>query len=214
MILEKTDKRYWDQIEVGDMISLSDPQSILDAQEAGLESFNLEVKRIRKITQEDDLVTWNLYDIQQQETNLVLLVKIVDAEIDTYIFFEEEELSQMDRDDLINTDLEFLFEEFNQEDIESSSELCFTSSIFKEECEFERKPQGELYGKSCVSPVQSGCDEVEFVTLVEYQADLNELDNNQFLILEEGGEDSPSGGLVTCYSGSPISMFDVELFKT
>ena len=70
-----------------------------------------------------------------------------------------------------------------------------------------------MYGKSSVSPIPSGCDEVEFVTLVEYQADLNELDNNQFLILEEGGEDSPSGGLVTCYSGSPISMLDVEIFK-
>ena len=88
MILEKTDKRYWNQIVVGDMISLSDPQSFQDAQEAGLTSFDLEVKRIRRITKEDNLVIWNLYDIQQQEKPLVLLVKIVDDEIDTYIFFE------------------------------------------------------------------------------------------------------------------------------
>jgi len=209
MILEKTDKRYWNQIKVGDMVSLSDPQSIQDAQEAGLTSFDLQVKRIRKINQEDDLVNWNLYDIQQQEESLVLLVKIVDENIDTYIFFEEPELSQMDRDDLLDADLGFLFEETDEE-IEASSELSFTAAIFKDDCEFVRKPQGELYGESRMSPIPSGCDETEFVTLVEYQADINELDNNQFLIIEEGGEDCPAGGLVTCYSGSPISMLDVE----
>ncbi len=212
MALEKTDREYWDQIEVGDMISLSDPQSIKDAEEAGLSGFDLEVKRIRKICQEDNLVSWNLYDIQQQSESLVLLVKIVDEDIDAYIFFEEEELSQMNRDDLIEANLSFLFEETDEE-VESSSELSFTDVVFKEECEFVRKPQGELYGSSLVAPVPSGCEETEFVTLVEYQADINELDNNQFLILEEGGEDSPSGGLVTCYTGSPISMMDVELFK-
>ena len=63
--------------------------------------------------------------------------------------------------ELIEADLSFLFEDFDQDEIEAASELCFTLSIFKEESEFERKPQGELYGKSCVSPVQSGGDEVE-----------------------------------------------------
>lgn len=207
---EKTPE-YWREVGVGDQITVSDTQAIEDSmkQGAGVNGLEYTVDSIKSISVADGAGEYLIFNLQEGgDQELFLMAKIVDKEIDLRLFFEIVDFESGDRQDMLETDRHWLFEEpenineFDFLDLEYSNEVESPDEVV-----YSKKMT--LNGDATIDPLEDGMAEEYAVTVTEYST-TEEAANTELLILEEGGD--TRGGLIKLYAGTDIGENDVDVF--
>lgn len=216
-------KTFRDDIKVGDIVTLKDEQTILDLMKSGVDDaangVDAAITRIRKFKNDELNVHWVLCDLEysNQSNELFLVAKIAGDSMDIRVFFIPDDFTPGSRNDLLNDDAYWLFQE--PKDLENfiPSELKFSEVINQiiddEEINYKSK-NGEIYGEVVEHP---GGDE-EFATIMEWVADI-ECENPEIICFEIGGLDEdgdpiPDGGFVLFFQGASIGVNDLEIMPT
>lgn len=232
---DKNEPSYWfnviKHIENGGkvVVRLSDQQTIEESisRGAGTEGIDHAIKSVRKFVDESDLSTYLLFELVDagvdDPDDLYLCVKIVDNEIDMRVYFIDENFEPRLRSEIIDAEEDlWLYDEDDVDDYLNDVDPDINSVSYVEEIEqtlnkkktitFEQKSQGELYGTSKLTPPESGVDEDEFTTIVEYSTEAD-IENPELMILEVGN-DEDTGGFVTVLPGSTINESEVDVLMS
>jgi hypothetical protein len=177
--MEKTSKKYWDSIKVGSIVQLDDQQTLEFLIEKGFEGIehgaDFEVKRIKDISEQDNLAIWRIIYIEFKEILWYLVIKMIDGENQLRIYYQPDDFDCGNREDMINNYSEYLFKHIEDMDNCNLNDLEFADSIMDHE--FEYTSEGVFYGAS----VEDGKE--DFATVVEYATD-TECENPYLLVLE------------------------------
>jgi hypothetical protein len=146
------------------------------------------------------------------------MAKIVDSSVDLRTYYVPDEFHHGNRRDILDRGDLWLFQQpsdvnnYAPSDLEFTTEISYNGEVSGQqmEIEYSEKGQGALYGEMTTKPAQSGFEHGIFAAIVEYQAEQS-CDNPELLLLELGGENDQSGGLITLMLGSPISQSDVTV---
>lgn len=188
MDISNNTKKFWKKLKINDVIGLQDKQAIEDQMEEGkdLGETDYEVKSIKTFNDEGNLAEYLLIDLERENENILLAVKIVDDTVSQRIYFKVEDFEEGNRLDIINRKDEWVFEEPADPSDFEISDLQYASTIEQqideEEVEFYMLPQGELYGECTSIPKESGIGNI-FLTLVEYTTDVDCI--NPFMLITE-----------------------------
>lgn len=219
--LNKDRPAYWRSIPTGSTVSLTDEAAIEEAMRigVGVKGLDYEVKSAEVIRDTGKFGEWWFYYMEGHKTeNLWLMAKIIDDIIVPIIYFDVEDFPPMLRSRLLADGQTWLFEE--QEDDGEPHAPIFSNDIFQTlededgdeyEVQYRIKPQGTVYGKSAETAEASVSNQT-FVAFAEYEAD-ESFENPEMLIMEKGGEDDPSGGLVSLRVGGITVFNDIEVLR-
>jgi hypothetical protein len=177
---DKTTLAYWEQIQRGDLIQLSDEQTIADLMEDGCQNIehgaDFEVTRIRKISAQQGSARWLIFDISLSSFQWVVVVKSVGVGLDVKVCYTPDDFNDGSRQDMMDNDCLWLFE--NRDNIDSStlSELTFASCIEEGE-DTIYSTNGSEFGEC------REYDEKSFATITEYLTE-SDVENPELIILE------------------------------
>ena len=219
-ITDVDDPGFWRQLSAASVITLKDKQAIEDSMRRGKGPNPIDyiVERVRTIVENDGLATWMMYKLQDPEQELWFMAKIVDSSVDLRTYYVPDEFHHGNRRDILDRGDLWLFQQpsdvnnYAPSDLEFTTEISYNGEVSGQqmEIEYSEKGQGALYGEMTTKPAQSGFEHGIFAAIVEYQAEQS-CDNPELLLLELGGENDQSGGLITLMLGSPISQSDVTV---
>jgi hypothetical protein len=203
---------YWKHLSIGDQISLNDKQSIEDSldQDESIDGLELTIVGINVINLQD-MVEYRVFHLTSPKStqDLFLILKIVDDAMDIRLYFELDQIEPGTRVDMIENEMHWLFNEPLEPDNFELLDLTYSDMIESPSGE-EYDKKLEMHGDIMREPAQSGVENPNLLTLVEYFTEA-EVDNDYILFLEEG--DSDAGGLITAYAGYNISVNDIEVFR-
>ncbi len=220
-----TNIQRYREIKRGDIVSLSDEQTIKQLMEDGvvgaMDGMDLEVESVRCVDSES-MAQYYFCDLTGQPnapTSLILLIKIVDDQMDRRIYWAPDDVDPGSRSDLIENGCEWLFEEPDNRCEFIPSELSFTKQIVQ---------HVEQYGEVCYAikgaEVHGEHREVCLVdsrpqpaTIVEWIAQ-TDIENPELLVLEVGGLDEngeclTEGGYVVFLQGASVDGTDIQLLS-
>lgn len=215
-MIDTTSVNAYIKLKPGDLVSLTDEQTILDMIEQkgakSLKGRSLVINHVEEVrTDHYKLLIFHF----EEDVNLVMIVKIVGDLFDVRVYFQPDDFQPGDRWNLIENQCHFLFTE--PEDVNDfvPGELDFTDNIHQEvdgQQVIYHDEIGVQHGEAR-STEMSG---VHFATVVEYNADRN-VANPRLIVLEYGAvdpDDGPKeeGGYVQFLQGADISTSDVQLF--
>ncbi len=214
---------YWQDIQPGNIVVLSDAQAMVEAVRQGLDGaggLNYEIKRVLKIKEHGDLAEWILLRLEGAD-EVWLMIKIAGREVDLRIYFEVPEFPGGNRADLIDEEMYWLFEDPGPDWHAQYNDLRFAESITIDQgpdehgpptrTNYHLKPFGAQYGGFTELP-QSLVAVPSPAVVVEYLT-ADPTDNPELLILELGGEDDANGGYIRMMLGCSIDPSDVKVFK-
>ncbi len=225
--MDKSTPSFWRDVKPGSTITLSDAQALEDSMERGegVEPRDYTIESVWKIRESAGLAEWILFQLDDEEQELYLVVKIVDQDLDLFVFYEPEEFEPGNRADIVERGDTWLFEEpedvenFTLEELNFVSELSFTFEFEEEEgsaemsaVHYKMKEQGVLYGECTREPAMSGLERV-MACVVEYNS-LEDQHNPGVFVLELGGEHSNEGGLISMMMGARINLVEVDVLKS
>lgn len=226
---KKYTSEYWENIAVGDIIQLTDEQTIehlLDQGKNDVEhGADFEVKRIKDITEQQGLAKWKFVYIELDEILWFLVIKFLGEDVEIRIYYQPDDFECGTKADLVNSDFQWLFEEPKDTDNYNPADLDFTQEIEQDD--------GSVFTTEAIMFGESKEDgDTDFATIIEYSTEA-ECDNPNILILElcstsketdveetELGTitetdveiDSDNGFVMLLY-GCPAKISEVELLK-
>lgn len=241
--MDKSSANFWRGLKPGDQVVLTDVQSVEEGMAKGLGTGGLhhQIKKVTTIKEMNGLCEWRLLKLDSED-DLILMVKIVDEEIDLRVYAPVGDVDIGDRQDMIDDDCLWLFEEpddpegFEVTELKYSAELGQFVDIDGEEKEifYARKRQGELYGRVEVQPAESGVEN-QIATVVEYSTG-EDVPNTEIFLLETGTvgnivieydeeEDEETtvetevlsesrGGLIELFIGASVRPSEVDVLTT
>jgi hypothetical protein len=214
MLVTDSTVKFWTDLKVGDIVNISDSQAIEQDMQDNDEIDGIEyaITSIDTYSIKDDLGTFkffNLKDMSEQSQALKMVVKIIDNEIDHFIYFQIDDIPVGNRVDFLEQGFEFFFSN-HEEDIDPL-DLEFNPDL--------SDPTGKVYNKYMETlgeighvPAESGIDEPLMCQVVEYLYEgEEEVENERLMIIEEG--DGECGGLITLLSGTTLTLADIEIYK-
>jgi len=234
---DKNEVSYWENIQLKDLIQLSDEQTIEYLMEKGHKNIehgaDFTVTRKRVITAQQGPSKWFVFDISFANFVWILVVKTVGADFDLKIYYIPDDFVEGNRDDVLDNDFAWLFDEPENLDDYKSSELSFAKEI-EEDDNVLFISDGLIYGEC-----REGAEK-SFATVVEYST-TSDLENPNMMILEfnnieewsekevvevedegyEGAEVTVTQGVnideensfITLLQGCKVNMNDVSLLK-
>ena len=177
---DKNEISYWENIQINDLIQLSDEQTIEYLMGEGVEHIehgaDFTVTRKRVITAQDGPTKWFIYNICLADFVWFVVVKAAGVDFDVKIYFLPGGFEEGNRDDIIDNDFAWLFEEPEDTDNYESSKLAFTSE-FEEDDDTIFKVEEVVYGEC-----KEG-SEKSFATVVEYLTS-SDIENPEMMVLE------------------------------
>ncbi len=208
--LDKYQAEFWRTVKVGQTVVLSDEQAIEDALKAGKGKTEMDylVKSIRVIEDRKTGIEWRFLRLDTPD-NTWVLIKIVDREFDLRVYFEPGDFQQGDRQDLLDNECYWMFDEPADPDNYCLNDLQFAQSFEIDGSVYARKPFGMLAGVIREIPPVKELDGV-MACVCEYRSD-GETKNPEAIFIEMGGERSERGGFVYVLLGNPISQEDIEV---
>jgi hypothetical protein len=180
--VDKINSDYWMNVKVGDIIQLTDEQTIEYLLEEGVEGItngaDFVVQRIKVITEQDNIAKWILYFVELQEIVWYIVAKIIDDDVDVKVYYQPDDFKTGNRQDMIDNDCWWLYD---TPDIIAFEDLDVVDLVFNKNIEQEENitfsAEYIFYGKSRED------EEDDFATVIEYEAD-TECDNPDILVLE------------------------------
>jgi len=208
--LDKYQAEFWRTVKVGQTVVLSDEQAIEDALKAGKGKTEMDylVKSIRVIEDRKTGIEWRFLRLESPD-NLWILIKIVDREFDLRAYFEPSDFQPGDRQDLLDHECYWMFDEPADPNNYRLNDLQFARSFEIEGCVYEQKPFGMLAGFVRETPVVKELEGV-LTCVCEYRTE-GETKNPEAIFIEMGGEHSERGGYIYVLLGNPISQEDIEV---
>jgi len=176
---------YWKSLVRGDFITLSDIQTIRELQSRKVEfaekGADFEIVRTpRKITSSDGQFWIVLYDIVFRDLKWILVVMGSGEDYDLKAYWVPDDIPSGSREDMLNRNMFWVFEEPKDLNNFKPNDLVFTKSITETidgaTVVFER--QANWYG-TCVE----GSNQT-FATVIEFKADPTKTENPYYLFLE------------------------------
>ena len=181
--MDTTDKEklaYWEDVQVGDLIQLSDEQTISYLMENLCKNIDhgadFEVKRIRKITAQNSSALWFLFDISFSNFMWFVVVKSMDINLDIKVYYAPDDFETGNRQDMMDSDSLWLFESRDNIDSSILPQLGFASQIEEGE-DTVYCTNGSEFGEC-----KEG-DERSFATITEYITE-SDVENPELMIVE------------------------------
>lgn len=189
---------FWLGIRQGDSIVLSDRQAIEESlrRDQGADGMTYLVKSTTHVRELSSLCQWIFLELDDDQQDVRLLVKIVDQEIDLLVIFPVDGFEPGNREDMIDREEFWLFQEPEDTEDFDLTTLEYTKGIdWDAPCDdsigdgiisttYAQKAQGELHGQVFCYPEESGIGD-QIATIIEYTTD-DEVDNPELLIIEVG----------------------------
>ncbi len=179
--VNKEKMSYWENTKIGDLIQLSDEQTISFLMDNGCENLDhgadFEVTRKRIITAQNSSSSWLLIDISLKDFLWYVIVKSTGAEVDVKVCYMPDNFTEGNRQDLLNNDLHWIFEQPDDKDDFDLAELPFSSTIEEDEGAVVFSTEGSEYGEC-----REGGDR-SFATVVEYVTQ-SDIENPEMIIFE------------------------------
>ena len=128
--MEQQDINYWTKAKVGDSIQLSDIQTIEQCmiEDRSTDGIYYPIKTIHTLKEMEGLCTWLLFELDENDDQLTVLVKSVENDTDIRVYYALPGVEPGSRQDMINEGFDWIFDQDPQvcSDI---NELNFTQDI-------------------------------------------------------------------------------------
>ena len=177
--MNKQNMSYWNKIRIGSIIQLDDQQTLEFLIEEGLSvssnGADFEVVRIKELSLNDGSVKMKIVYIQLKDIVWYLIVNDIEGDIKLKIYYQPEDFTCGNRDDVIKNEFFELFEQPEEEDY-VASDLIFATDITLDDIEYKTF-YGVMYGSS----TEDG--EEDFATVVELSTE-TECEDTDLLIIE------------------------------
>jgi hypothetical protein len=209
--MDLNNPKTWRDIKPGDVILISDQQSLEDSVKAGLGMKPLQytVVEITEMNEMSNLATWIFYRLKptavQQE--LMLMCKLVDSEMDVRLYYETD-FTPGSRSEIIQRGDLFLFQAPTDPDNFKASELNYSMDLTHEGNRWVKKDFGEMHGEISCNPPKSGLTDM-VATVVEYLLVEGQSLDTDILITEIG---KGAEGLVKMFAGCTINTMEIQIF--
>ena len=205
---DKEELSYWISVKLGDIIQLTDEQTIGYLMEEGYEHLShgadFTVNRKREITAHEGRTKWLILDIEYGVFTWYLIVKSNGLDFDLYLYYIPEGFVDGDRNDIINNS-DWLMEVW--EDGMELKDLPFAKEIQQGEG-ILFKTDGPRYGTFVEDRDKS------FATIMEYSCDAEGEKNPLLIALElnnaEGWEESEESLSVDDYGDIKVEVTTEE----
>ena len=222
---DKNAPDHWREIRPGSTITLSDQQAIADSieQGEGVRGRDYLVNTVWRIRQDESLVEWLLFKLDDDEQEIYIVVKIVDRDLNLFVYFEPNEFQPGNRRDTIERGDTWLFEEpddvddFRFDDLKFVREIVWTieiednGGVQDKDVSYRMKGQGVLYGTCTHDPAQADLERM-MAAIIEYSSE-SDYENPELMLLELGGERGEDGGLISLMIGCSINKSEVDVLK-
>ena len=208
--------KSWKSIKPSSTVTLTDSQS-LKKDVAGLV---YSIKQILHIEESGKLCEWLFFRLigDGDEPEKWLMIKIVDDEIDLRVYTENPDFDGRNRQDLIDAQDFWVFQQPDDPDNFRVNELKYTKSVNwdfldKTHSDYDLKGFGEMQGKVRISPLQTGQKKDLLASIAEYVAVGNSPKKNpvELIFLEIGSPESEAGGLIRMLFGHAIRATEVDV---
>ena len=226
--MDKYNVQYWDKAKVGSIIQLDDTQTLEYLMEQGKKvsehGADFEVVRIKKLSLNDDSIKIKIIYIQLEDMVWYLIVKTLGDEAIVKVYYEPDDFECGNREDLLQNDCFYLFEEPEDAENYLAEDLVFAKEIALDGDDFKSE-MGVMYGSS----FEDG-DE-DFATVVELSTKADNENPDSMIIelsnvdvqeqLDEDGyeEDDPivdiesSNSYIMFLRGCSVELNDVEILN-
>ena len=212
----------WREVQPGFVVKLSD-NIVRNANYVAGKGDKVDVytvSLVRRITQRESHIEWLFFRLEENDHPLWLLAKIIDQKVTLAVLAEPQDLISGNRQELINRQEYWLFQEPNDPDHIVYDELDFATEIYwvidnpngspnTKDITYRMKEQGVLYGLATHIPPLFTAEPVVGV-VIEYSTE-DDPDNPEVVIMEIGGEEGEYGGKITVLFGAPILSVDVQV---
>ena len=150
-ILDQSKADFWREVRPESFITINDTEALMASlgQGVGLRGQECVVRSVYEIRQMDGLCEWLFFKLDNDGTEVYLLVTIVpDAEPDFTIFYEAGGFDSGNRQDILDAEQEYIFEEPEDTDDFEIGSLEYANEFFYDqvpedgpavECQFIRK---------------------------------------------------------------------------
>lgn len=178
-----------------------------------------EVVEIIRIEELSDVCEWLFFRLEPmgEAADSWLMVKIVDQAVDVRVYSPNADFETGNREDLIDNDQMWAFQEPDDPDDFELSELQYTKHVGWDfvdgddeiHVDYNIKGQGEMQGKVQIDPPKSGQSEL-VATIVEYESG-DDTTSPEMLMLEIGSYEIDEGGLIRMFFGNSIRTTEVDV---
>ena len=221
-ILDQSKADFWREVRPESFITINDTEALMASlgQGVGLRGQECVVRSVYEIRQMDGLCEWLFFKLDNDGTEVYLLVTIVpDAEPDFTIFYEAGGFDSGNRQDILDAEQEYIFEEPEDTDDFEIGSLEYANEFFYDqvpedgpavECQFIRKSFSPLQAWASRNPPQG--DRL-LTTVVQYDTESEGAHSPEALILEMGNPDNDDGGLIQLFFGTSIGSHEMMVIK-
>jgi len=217
--MPQEDAASWRAVKPGDMVALSDAQTIIARMKdgKGTSPADYEISSVLSAPQLNNLAEWRFFKLGQ--TSLWLMAKLVDRNLALLVLRDAPDWEPATRKELVDKEMLFLFNapkdpgNFEYEELAYVEEINVTNSEINSGTEtfFYMKPQREQHAKADWQPPQSGIGQ-QIATIVEYAAEANKgFVDTELVILELGAK--ASDGVIRFLVGRPLASVDVNVMQ-
>ena len=214
-------KKFWKSVTPKSLVHLSD-MAALEASQAegrGLNGMDYSIKEILSVVEKDQLCEWLVFKLFNPSQTLYLVVKCVGDDVDLRMFYNPESIVVGNRQDQINNQNVFMFENYKPHSHNNLLGLKYTSQINwtfdygngPEEVVFNQKGNMELTGDASYSPARNRNDQY-VATISEYLAE-KETPEPEIMIIEVGSAVNKKGGSILLLVGNPINEFEISIVR-
>jgi hypothetical protein len=211
MTYQKHEPEFWHNIKRGDIISLSDEETISESMEAGegvnAVDFTIDANPETFIDQAGcECIMISL--AATGKTDLMLYVIIFDGDVEVKAFFEDREsFEPSSRDVILEDGQEWIFEEPEDMDDFDVADLEFARIINFDDTTYKMKATGTAHGQ-----FRHDSELLAFVTEYDLtEAEDEECTSTELLIVEKFRPDSQ--GFVSLYFGYKINFMDITVLQ-
>jgi len=215
-MLDETVVTHWNNISKGDIITLTDEQTISDLigkRPQAMRGLDLTVSDVTRIKEQNGTCEWHLVEFKENIYNLFLFILFVEDVFDIKVMFEPPDFEAGSRGDLVESGVTWMFEEPANLDDFVPADLKLKELIVSETDE-----EGVVeYMTELGTQFGQVVGEETFAQVTEYMAQ-TDVENPECIVIELGGihadpevKDSPEGGYVRFLQGTVVNTNDIEL---
>ena len=208
---------FWESIKPGSTALLSDEESLNDNIQNGKGPTPQEyvIKSIQTLTEVRDIGKWIAFHLDGAQGRLLLLAKIVDADMALRIYYPAPEFPAGTRTSLLAKGVKWLFQPPENDASFLPEDLAITTEFTREEegasvvyVKYDDTYEAEL----TEDPKPSGQESVKQSFLTEFAA-TTKTQNPESLVLEVCSPSDRSKSFLTLYIGTTIRPKEVQILR-
>ena len=213
----------WRGLALQSTVTLRDEQTIQEMLDDGEADVSVGrdylVKSLVRVREMNGAAVWLRFELEsvREEDSVWLVVKIADKDLILSVYFSAEGMEPGNRQDMLDREFFWLFEEPKDPDNFRHNELAFANRLQlpvmvgeeEREVEFEKLGGIEHHGKVSYLPVLDGMEQM-MGTVVDYQTEAD-VPNPRIQIVEIGRPENEFGGNIEFLQGADIRTSEVDV---